>query len=104
MTKKTSEDRIRELLLKIRMATGMEIVDSFVELAQVYETLDRLFEAEGCLSKALALAERELGKESPSLVPILDVYSFVLQRMHRKVESGTMKKRSEQIRKSQRKQ
>ena len=100
--KENPEERIRELQIKIRMANGMEIMDSFVELAQVYESLDRLYEAESALSKALALAEREMGKENVALIPILDVYSFVLARMNRKIESGTMRKRADEIRKSQR--
>jgi len=91
------EREARELELKIRMSSGLDVITEFNELARVYVLLNRLSDAENCMRKALAITENELGQMDPTLVPILQNYADVLDKMNRTVESERMRKRAREI-------
>ncbi len=94
---KQREDQVRELEIKVRMSSGLDVVTDFNDLARAYILLNRLNDAEGCMRKAVAIIESELGQRDPTLVPILDNYASVLDKMNRTVEAERMRKRAREI-------
>ncbi len=94
---KAKENEARQLEIKIRMASGLDVINDFNELAHVYITLDRLYDAEGCMRKALSITENELGQLDPTLIPILENYAKLLDLMNRKVEADKLRKRAEEL-------
>lgn len=87
----------RELEIKLRMSSGLSVVNDFNELARVYIALNRLADAEKCMQKALSITENELGQSDPSLVPILENYANILDQMNRKVEATKIRKRAKDV-------
>jgi tetratricopeptide (TPR) repeat protein len=57
----------------------------------------RLAEAESHLKKALAVAEKALGPDHPSMAGILSNYAAVLRQMRRKTEARKLEKRAKAI-------
>ncbi len=91
------EREARELEIKIRMSSGLDVVNDFNELARVYLELDRAADAEQCMQKAVGITESELGRMDPALIPILENYANVLEKMNRRVEAEKIRKRAGEI-------
>lgn len=91
------EQEARDLEVKIRMSTGLEVINDFNELALVYCQLNRLNDAELCMRKALSIAEKELGQLDPTLLPILENYASVLTKMNRTAEAEDMRRRAHDL-------
>jgi tetratricopeptide (TPR) repeat protein len=91
------EREARELEIKIRMSSGLDVVNDFNELARVYLELDRAADAEQCMQKAVGITESELGRMDPALIPILENYANVLEKMNRRVEAEKIRKRASEI-------
>lgn len=91
------ENAARELEIKIRMASGIGVVNDFNELARVYCELGRFADAEKCMQKAVSITENELGQMDPTLAPILDNYASVLDKMNRTVEADKYRKRAREL-------
>ena len=94
--------RVREkeaklLETKIKIGGGIEIIDDFSELAFAYAKLGRLSDAESTMRKALAIAENELGKKNPDLIPIINKYAQILSKCNREIEAENMRKRAREI-------
>lgn len=94
---KAREDEARQIEIKIRMASGLNVVNDFNDLAGVYISLDRFYDAEGCMRKALAITENELGQSDPTLIPILENYAKLLDLMNRSIEADKLRKRAEEL-------
>lgn len=90
-------DEAREIEIRIRMASGLDVINEFNELARVYISLDRLYDAEECMRKALSITENELGQSDPTVVPILENYAKLLDLMNRTVEADKFRKRAEDV-------
>ncbi|MBZ0187755.1 MAG: tetratricopeptide repeat protein [Candidatus Obscuribacterales bacterium] len=95
--KRAKLNQVASLEVKIKMGGGLEIIDSFIDLACAYSALGRHNDAESTMRKALSLAENEYGKKNPDIIPILKSYSKILSNMNRKIEAQTMLKRASKI-------
>lgn len=88
---------VRDLEIKVRMTRGLDVINEFNDLARAYIALGRLNDAEGCMRKALSIAENELGQKDPTLIPLLENYASVLEKMNRSVEAEAMHKRADSL-------
>ncbi|MDZ4835783.1 MAG: tetratricopeptide repeat protein [Candidatus Melainabacteria bacterium] len=87
----------RELEIKVRMASGLGVVNDFNDLARVYVELGRLEDAENAMRKAVSITESELGQMDPTLVPVLENYANVLDKMNRGVEANKVRQRARDL-------
>lgn len=91
------EKEAKRLETKITVGGGIEIIDEFCELAEAYAKLGRLTDAESTMRKALTIAENEIGKSNPDLIPILKKYAKILSKCNRGIEAGNMLKRAKEL-------
>ena len=95
--RKAQEAEAKRLETRTTIGGGIEVIDDFLELAQVYAKLGRLSDAEAAMRKALALAEFEYGKKNPLLKPVLKKYAKILNKCNRSVEARNMLKRAGEL-------
>ena len=75
-----------------RVATGLN------NLALLYKSQGRYFEAEPFYKRSLGIYEKAIGPEHPNVAKSLENYAALLERTNREVEAATMEARAYAIR------
>jgi hypothetical protein len=87
----------RELEIKVRMKSGVDVLDDMLSLIKIYCRHQHYEDAERYCRRALQIAEEALGRESEALLPILHEQARALTGLRRKVEADKVKERAKQI-------